>query len=423
MLTPDPSGLTALYAAIQSLGSPLDVAQALDRTLNAAMQLVNAEWGLSLLLRALGPQLKLRAIPGLDDETAQQAATVMELLAGQVKQAGHGFLIPDTQNDPRFEQVTASFASRTALLAPLHAGDETVGALYMDRAVQATPFTADDLAQLEILASIAAVIIQNAQQHEALKRANAEFVSVLVHDLRTPMTTIKGYSDLLIRGVIKKFEDEQNFLAVILNDVDRMNALLSGYSDVTRIEAGRLRIELEAVDIAACVNEILDRASPPGDHERKLIALGVHAEYLIGLHYQIEAKGQTLSIRFPPLPPVRADRYRLIQVITNLLRNAHQYTPPGGHITLTAQVQDEFVRLAVADTGIGISSQDQEKLFHIFFRADAPIVQDQPGWGLGLYIAKRLVELFGGEFGVESEPGKGSTFWFDLPIVAPERET
>jgi signal transduction histidine kinase len=423
MLTSDPSRLTPLYDAIRSLGSPLDVSEALDRTLDVAMQLVNAERGLSLLLRALDPKLKLCAVPGLDDETAQQAATVMELLAGQVKQTGHGLLIPDTQNDPRFEQVASSFASRTALLAPLHAGDETIGTLYMDRMIQVGPFTPDDLALLEILANVAAVIIQNAQQHEALRRANAEFVSVLVHDLRTPMTTIKGYSDLLIRGVIKKFEDEQKFLAVILNDVDRMNALLSGYSDVTRIEAGRLRIELEAVDIAACINEILDRASPPGDHERKLITLGVHAEYLIGLHYQIEAKGQTLTIRLPPLPPVRADKYRLIQVIANLLRNAHKYTPPGGHITLTGQAQDEFVRLSVADTGIGISPPDQEKLFHVFFRADAPIVQEQPGWGLGLYIAGRLVELFGGEIGVESEVGCGSTVWFTLPIATSECET
>jgi len=423
MLTPDPSRLTALYAAIRSLGAPLDVSEALGRTLDVAVQLVSAERGLSLLLRALDPKLKLRAVPSLDDETAEQAATLMELLAGEVKQTGHSLLIPDTQNDPRFEQAAASFASRAALLAPLRTGDEIIGTLYVDRAVQARPFTADDLALLEILANIAAVIIRNAQQHEALKRANAEFVSVLVHDLRTPMTTIKGYSDLLIRGVIKKFEDEQKFLAVILNDVDRMSALLSGYSDVTRIEAGRLRIELEPVDIAACVNEILDPASPPGDHERKLIALGVHAEYLIGLHYQIEAKGQTLTIRLPPLPPVRADKYRLVQVITSLLRNAHQYTPPGGRITLTAQAQGEFVRLAVADTGIGISSQDQEKLFHVFFRADDPIVQDQPGWGLGLYIARRLVELFGGEIGVESEVGCGSTVWFTLPIATLERET
>src|SRR3972149_4149663 len=123
MLTPDPSRLTALYEAIRSLGSPLDVSEALDRTLDVAMQLVNAERGLSLLLRALDPKLKLCAVPSRDDETAQQAATVMELLAGQVKQAGHGLLIPDTQNDPRFEQVAASFASRTALLAPLRTGD------------------------------------------------------------------------------------------------------------------------------------------------------------------------------------------------------------------------------------------------------------------------------------------------------------
>jgi signal transduction histidine kinase len=142
---------------------------------------------------------------------------------------------------------------------------------------------------------------------------------------------------------------------------------------------------------------------------------------------QIEAKQQALGVDIPPdLPLVRADRDRFLQILTNLVSNAHRYTPEGGSIAVRAQpwsdgqdpaAQEAFVLCSVSDTGIGISPADQERLFTKYFRADDPTVQRVAGTGLGLVITKSLVELHGGEIWVESELGKGSTFAFTVPVV------
>ena len=115
------------------------------------------------------------------------------------------------------------------------------------------------------------------------------------------------------------------------------------------------------------------------------------------------------------LPPVYADPARLTQILINLLSNAYKYTPKGGRIRVQASHKDGYVRCVVADTGIGISAEDQEQLFTKFFRSENPDVQERQGTGLGLCIVKNLVELQGGRIGVESELGKGTTFWFTVP--------
>jgi signal transduction histidine kinase len=115
---------------------------------------------------------------------------------------------------------------------------------------------------------------------------------------------------------------------------------------------------------------------------------------------------------------VQADKNRVIQIVVNLVSNANKYTPEGGRITVTAAAGGGFVRVAVTDTGVGIAPEDQAKLFSQFFRSEDPAVREQLGWGLGLHITKRLVEIQGGEISVESQAGKGSTFAFTLPVAA-----
>jgi signal transduction histidine kinase len=113
---------------------------------------------------------------------------------------------------------------------------------------------------------------------------------------------------------------------------------------------------------------------------------------------------------------VRADSIRLVQVLHNLLSNAHKYTPPKGKIAVHASPTGSFVRVEVSDTGIGIRPEDQSLLFTQFFRSEDPAVREQQGWGLGLCVAKRLVDIMGGEVGVQSQVGEGSTFWFTVPV-------
>jgi signal transduction histidine kinase len=180
--------------------------------------------------------------------------------------------------------------------------------------------------------------------------------------------------------------------------------------DISRIESGRIRLELGDVSVEKVIRDVLQT-----------------------IRGQIEGKQQKLEIEIvADLPTVRGDRGRLMQVLTNLVSNAHKYTPEGGRIKVRAQTQsngkggggeEAFVLCSVIDTGIGMSPENQEHLFKTkYFRADDPAVRNVPGTGLGLVITKSLVELHGGEIWVESELGKGSTFSFTLPVLGAEKD-
>ncbi len=233
------------------------------------------------------------------------------------------------------------------------------------------------------------------------ERAKSEFVSTVSHELRTPMTSIKGYADLLLLGTAGRLtEGQERFLRIIKSNADRLSDLVNDLLDIGRIDSGRIELEKRAVNVASLVEQVME-----------------------SLRRKAEEKGLRLHSQVAPdLPPVWGDSARLIQVLTNLVSNAYQYTPPEGEITVQAERQGEMVLIQVKDTGIGITPQDQEKIFDRFFRADHPLVQEIRGTGLGLSIVKSLVEMHGGEIWVESEPGQGSTFSFTLPIAQEEEE-
>jgi PAS domain S-box-containing protein len=230
-------------------------------------------------------------------------------------------------------------------------------------------------------------------------RAKTEFVSMVSHELRTPMTSIKGYADLLMmRSVGPVTEGQERFLKIIRSNVDRLTNLVDDLLDISRIESGRLDLKREPMDVEGVV-------------ERVITSLGARAEQG-DLLLQSEMPGEALR-----LPMVFADPDRVVQILTNLVGNACQYTPAGGRIVVSARAVGDQVRVAVRDTGIGIALENQDKVFERFFRADDPLVQGSPGTGLGLPIVKSLVEMHGGEIWVESELGEGSTFTFTLPAV------
>jgi len=254
------------------------------------------------------------------------------------------------------------------------------------------------------IADHAAAAIENARLYEKVRQANeskSEFVSLVSHELRTPMTSIRGYADLLEAQVAGPLNARQaEFVDTIRRNTERMQALVSDLQDISRIEAGKLWLEVKPTVFA----QALDNA-------------------LQGTQAQIEARSQQLTTTVPhDLPLVRADPARLTQILTNLLSNAHKYTPEGGRIDVRARREGAYVHCAVSDTGIGISSQDQAHLFTKFFRSEDPAVREMPGTGLGLCIVKNLVELQGGRMTVESQLGEGATFAFTLPVAGEEDE-
>jgi signal transduction histidine kinase len=264
------------------------------------------------------------------------------------------------------------------------------------------------MAFLNRLSDHASIAISNAQLYAAVQAANvakSEFVSFVSHELKNPMTSIKGYTELLAAGAVGSINEAQaNFLTTIRSNVERMSTLVSDLNDVTRIEANRMRLDFQA----QTVSEVVD-------------------ETIRSLRKQIEDKGQNLVLSLPgDLPRVWVDRTRLGQVLINLISNAYKYTTPGGTITVAAEASDNqwdplgarrVVHLWVQDTGIGISPEDQKKIFQKFFRSEDPKTREAPGTGLGLNITRSLVELQGGKIWFESEFRVGTTFHVTIPVA------
>jgi len=257
------------------------------------------------------------------------------------------------------------------------------------------------------LSDHASIALVNGQLYSQVRSANvakSEFVSLVAHELKNPMTSIKGYTELLASGAVGEVNEAQsNFLTTIRSNVDRMNTLVSDLNDLTKIEAGRLRLDFKPVNLDAFVDEVVKS-------NRRIF----------------EEKQQELEVLIPEnLPKIWADPTRLSQAVINLISNANKYSDIGSKIAITAEVahmentvgfEPDAVHLWVADNGIGIQANDQSKIFQKFFRSEDPKTREISGTGLGLNITKSLIELQGGRIWFESEFRKGSIFHILMPI-------
>ena len=239
-------------------------------------------------------------------------------------------------------------------------------------------------------------VLRDITREREIAQAKSEFVSIVAHELRTPMTSIKGYADLILSGAAGSVSETQmQFLRVIRTNVERLAALVGDLLDISRIEAGRVKFDIRPLRMDEVAREVVD-----------------------SLQGEIVRRNLELEVDIPThLPQVQGDRNRIVQVLTNLVSNAYKYTPPGGRITLALHRANGELQVDVSDTGIGIAPTDSDRVFERFYRADHDLVRQQTGTGLGLPIAKSIVEMHGGRMWVRSELGKGSTFSFSLPVV------
>lgn len=230
-------------------------------------------------------------------------------------------------------------------------------------------------------------------------RLKSEFIATASHELRTPLTSIRGYVDLLLLGTLGALSQSQSeFLKIVKNNVARLVELIDDLLDVSKVEAGEIRLRREPTDLAEIFYEVGE-----------------------SLYSQFTERSISLAIDVQEgLPRIMADRQRLRQIAVNLVSNACKYTPVGGHVDVRLRNGGMRLRVEVSDTGVGISEEARRYIFTPFFRADNPLRDEVGGTGLGLSITKRLIELHGGEIWFDTHEGQGTTFSFVLPLDAGE---
>lgn len=381
------------------LSEKLDLDDALMTTLESACQLADADVGHLGLLEPSNPP-RIRVVHQYHYEGTSALSDAHQYLdelypnIWEVVQSGKSATFEHSQHQD--QQVLA---------VPVLRKDEVIGVMVLMREDD-SQFSAEHQDLVERVVVRAAIAIENAQLYAAVQaadKAKSEFVGIVAHDLKAPMTSISGYAELMkMQG--RNLEDRQvDFLTRISNTVRRMEMLVSDLADISRIESGRFYMNEIRTSVDTAVEAVRDVIMPQMQERQHKFVENIE----------------------PDLPDMWVDYYRLMQVLTNLLSNAYKYTPNGGTVTLHVKKHDEKnrIRFAVQDTGIGLSEEGIRKLGTKFWRADDDYTRSQPGTGLGFAITASLIEQMGSKIKIESEIGKGSIFSFSVQVYTGQTPT
>jgi signal transduction histidine kinase/DNA-binding response OmpR family regulator len=343
------------------------------------------------MIRAVAPGEPVRRHPLASMFAAGEPVLLSEVPASVVDEVAGG---------ERMRDLLGVIGPRSAMVVPLRAGDRPIGAITLVSSESGRRYGTEDLELASELALRAGLALENARlfaQAQSALRARDEMLAVVAHDLRNPVSTIMLGSDLLLDTTPEDAAHafQRRHLGTVKRSAERMNRLIGDLLEVSRMVGGKLAMAPQEEDAAMLVKEASAMLRPLA--EARGIAFRVHGG--------------------AELPRLRMDGARVMQVISNLVGNAVKFTPEGGSVTLGAEWVGSEVRVSIADTGPGISPEQLPHVFGRFWQADDA---DRRGLGLGLSIARGIVEAHGGRIWVESELGEGSTFFFTLP--APARE-
>lgn len=241
----------------------------------------------------------------------------------------------------------------------------------------------------------AVLVLHDISELRRLERVRQDFVANVSHEFKTPLTAIRGFAETLLGGALDDADHRKRFVEIIQEHAERLTRLTDDLLRLSKIEAGQMELETNAVNPGDLVEQCVETA-----------------------RFSSQRKHLTINVECPhSLPAIRGDAGRLRDVLQNLLDNAVQYTQEGGHITLSAAAENGKLIFTVADDGIGIPQAEQERIFERFYRVDEGRSREVGGTGLGLSIARHIVEAHGGRIWVESTVGHGSRFHFSAPVV------
>jgi two-component system, NtrC family, sensor kinase len=409
-LTRSVGELRALGEVGQAISSTLDLETVLTAIVDRAVELSGADSGSIFEYDETAEAFHLRVSNELQEVVVALRGTPLrkgEGATGRMAVTREPVQIPDIAVEGTYEsrvrEALLRSGRRAVLSVPLLREEHIIGGLVISRNA-AGEFPGEVVELLKTFATQSALAIQNARlfqeieeksrELEAASRHKSEFLSNMSHELRTPLNAIIGFSEVLGDRMFGELtEKQEEYLKDIMESGQHLLSLINDILDLSKIEAGRMELELTEFDLPQAIDNALtlvrERAGRRG----------------IALHQAVDER----------LGEIRGDERKVKQVLLNLLSNALKFTPEGGRIDVSARFQDGSAEISVTDTGVGIAPEDQEAVFEEF-RQVGTAAKKVEGTGLGLALSRKFVELHGGRIWVQSEVGRGSTFTFTLPV-------
>jgi len=377
----------------QQLASTLDLGSLLKKIISAARELTDAEAASIMLIESATGDLRFEIASNIAVQDMEEIIIPKGSgIAGWVALHGEPRVINDVSQEPTWSNRvddTIEFHTRSILAVPLRTHTKVIGVLEGINKVGGGGWTENDINILNTLASQAAIAIENARLFQ-----QSDFISEMVHELRTPLAALKASTVLLLRPDLPD-NRRHDIITTMHSETERLSRLTSEFLDLARLESGRARLDTSRFDTNKLLEESVDVVVQQAND--KSIAIHIHCDSITA----------------------NADRGKIKQVLLNLLTNAIKYNRESGQIFVTAQpvVNHEaqpYIQIAVRDTGYGIAKEHQKHMFEKFYRV-ADTAGFTQGTGLGLAIARHIVEGHGGQITLESEQGVGSTFAFTIP--------
>jgi signal transduction histidine kinase len=389
----------------RTLSSTLELAPLLQSIVEAALELTHSEAASILLYDETSGELRFEAVPEGQQATLNRVSVPLDgSIAGWIFTHARPMVLHEASKDPRvFRQVDQSinFETRSLLGVPLLIKQEAIGVIEAVNKRERDHYTEEDLAVLETLAAQAAIAIHNARLLSRLQEVNSEltrldrmktdFIAIASHELRTPLGLILGHATFLKEVVPNDYAEQ---MEVIIRSSLRLKAIIEDLSTIAHKDEGQSRVHRAPFSLAKLVAETCGRFAATASEKKIELGFDVPED--------------------DPLM-VEGDRDKIDVALGNLVRNAITFTDAAGQVGIKAEGEAGYVKVFVVDTGIGIPAAEIDRIFDRFYQVESHLTRRHGGMGLGLSIAKAMVEMHGGQIWCESREGTGSLFCFMLP--------
>jgi signal transduction histidine kinase len=402
--------LERLLEVVRGLTTAPDLESFLQTVINEATELTNSELSSILEYDEAAEELRFLAMHWFQRDLLRPMGVPLEgSAAGWVYRRGQPLIIQDAKMDQRHFKVVdrvTKHETNSLVAVPLMVRGEVVGVLEALNKKDHAHYTEEDLTILETLGALAAQAMQNFSLQKKvrdtgvelaeLERLKTDFIAIASHELRTPLGLILGHATFLREMTGTEYAEQ---LDMIIRNATKLKEIVENLSDVDNVQKGAARVRNQKVSLAKIVEDVI-------------------------LTFQDEAKSRNIALKSElggsPFY-LDADEVKLGIALSNLVKNAVQFTEPGGNVTVKLEEEDGYIKVSVIDDGIGITSKDLPRVFERFFQAESHLTRHYGGMGLGLAVAKAMIEIHNGRIWVESEEGKGSTFIFLLPVEQTQK--